>query len=103
MNFNLSIPPNGSYSGDWLPILLPAVFVVWLIVWLLSLALALTRPDFDPITRLTWIVVLVSVPFFGLILYWAIAPQRPRRTIDTSNDLAGTPWENNPGHTTKRG
>ncbi len=99
MHLDFSYLPNGSSSGDWLPFVLP----VLLVLWLGSLALALGRSDFDPVTRLTWVIVLIFVPFFGIVLYWAIAPPVPRRTIDTSNDRAGTPWENNPGHTTKNG
>jgi len=99
LNFAISYLPSGSYGGDWLPILLP----ILLVVWLGSLAIVLGRPDFDSITRLTWVIVLIFVPCFGIVLYWAIAPPVPRRIIDTSNDRAGTPWENNPGHTTKSG
>jgi hypothetical protein len=42
------------------------VVSVWVIVWLLVLATALSRKDFDPITRLTWVLVIIletAVPF----------------------------------------
>jgi len=47
---------------------------VWTIVWLLVLATALARKDLDPVTRLTWVLVIILVPFFGVLLYWLVAP-----------------------------
>jgi hypothetical protein len=89
---------NGpSASGDWLPIVLP----VYLAIWLGNLALVLRRPDYDGITRLTWAIVIIFVPFFGLFLYWFIAPGARSRVVDSSNEVAGTPWEQNPDHVAK--
>jgi heme/copper-type cytochrome/quinol oxidase subunit 2 len=72
------------------------------LVWLIVLAAILLRTDFDPITKLTWVIVVIFVPVFGLLFYWFLAPSRPEKEkIDLSNQLSGTPWENNPGHTNK--
>ncbi len=91
MNFTFAYLADGS-RGDWLPV----VFCVWLTTWLVSLGHALKRSDFDPITRLTWVIVLIFVPFFGILLYWfvsPVAPEQPRRRTSPLTDLSGTPWE----------
>jgi membrane protein implicated in regulation of membrane protease activity len=95
----LGIESFGS-SGDALPYVLPVLFLIWIG----NLALLLQRSDFDPITKLTWVIVVVFVPVVGVLLYWFIAPPvvrpSPNRKID-ANQLSGTPWENNPGYTNK--
>jgi hypothetical protein len=80
--------PDGA-SGDWLPYFV----VTWLTVWIGSLALVLRRPDYDPITRLTWVIVVIFVPFFGVLLYWLVAPDSRTRRIEPMSDVSGTPWE----------
>jgi hypothetical protein len=87
---------NGS-SGDWLP----AFLLIYGLTWLLVLTQILRRSDLDPVTKLTWVIVVIFVPFFGMLLYWSIAPGSSRQEIDPSNQLSGTPWENNPGYSTK--
>jgi len=85
-----------SGSGDWIiPLLL-----IWSVVWLFALAGVLYRKDLDPVTKLMWVVVVIFVPFFGVVLYW-MCPDLQRKTIDTSNQLSGTPWENDPGYGAK--
>ena len=76
-----------------------AGLIMWGIALLLSLAHALERRDVDPVTRLTWVLVLILVPFFGIFLYWMIAPKSPQPRTNPSDQLSGTPWANNPGHT----
>jgi len=103
INIQLS---NGS-SGDWL---MPFLFIYGL-VWLLVLATILLRADLDPVTKLTWVIVVIFVPFLGVILFWAIAPSNPKnspreyslgkKNNDPSNQLSGTPWENDPGYSAK--
>jgi hypothetical protein len=51
---------------------------LWTLVWMIVLATVLTRKDFDPIARLTWALVVILVPFFGVVLYWVVAPRQPR-------------------------
>lgn len=51
--------------------------VIWTIAWLVVLASALLRSDLDPVTRLTWVLVIILVPIFGVILYCFIGPKRP--------------------------
>jgi hypothetical protein len=50
------------------------------------LATALARKDFDPVTRLTWAVVIILVPFFGVVLYWVVAPKQPREPAKDFTD-----------------
>jgi hypothetical protein len=78
--------------GDWLPVFLPIV----LVLWLATLWRILHRADFDSITRLTWVVVVIFVPFFGMVMYWCSGVAGRRSSH--GSDLSGTPWENNPDY-----
>ena len=80
------------------PPVIIAVFIVWTVIFLLSLAHALGRNDIDPVTRLTWVVVLIFVPFFGIVLYLLSARvnQQPHGT--SGSEVFGTPWADDPGH-----
>jgi heme/copper-type cytochrome/quinol oxidase subunit 2 len=91
----LNDPFAGGSQGDWLPIVLPIV----LVFWLATLWSILHRADFDSVTRLTWVVVVIFVPVFGMVMYWCSNPPA-RRAERSSNgsDLSGTPWENNPDY-----
>ena len=94
--FNLTLQSGGTGSGDWLPY----VALGWLALWLWNLAVVLIRSDFDAITRLTWLIVLIFIPFFGVFLYWFIAPNARARIIDPpGSQTSGTPWRNDPHHT----
>lgn len=82
--------------------------IVYGIFWLITLICVLLRLDLDPVTKLTWVIVVIFVPFFGMLLYVFLAPpidktKLPalRKKIDPSNHLSGTPWENDPGYTSK--
>ena len=71
MNFTINSSPNA----------LPSILFwlgLWTLLWLVVLATALARKDFDPVTRLTWALVIILVPFFGVVLYWVVAPKQPR-------------------------
>jgi len=78
------------------------LILLYFLFWLLSLGLALTRMDLDPVTRLMWVLVVILVPFVGMILYFVLSPARPteprfaRRRHES--DRSGTPWENDPGY-----
>jgi hypothetical protein len=87
MNYSVNLPQG--FSGDWLPYAL----LIWGTIWLVNLALVLRRSDYDAITKLTWVIVLIFVPFFGVLLYWFVAPERPRRNAAPLSDLSSTPWE----------
>jgi len=50
---------------------------IWTVAWLLVLATALSRRDLDPVTRLTWVLVIILVPVFGVLVYWVVAPKAP--------------------------
>jgi hypothetical protein len=88
MNYSLNLGSQG-FSGDWLPY----VLLIWGAIGLVNLAFALWRSDYDAITKLTWVIVIIFVPFFGVLLYWFIAPERVRPISTPLNDLSGTPWE----------
>jgi hypothetical protein len=91
---------SDGYRGDWLGPILLAVGILWLA----TLWRILTRADLDPVTRLTWVVVVIFVPVFGMLFYWCGAPALPepgrrRSILDGDAGLSGTPWEKNPGYT----
>jgi len=101
--FHINLPST-SGSGDWI---IPLV-LIGSVIWLCVLAAVLQRTDFDPITKLTWVIVVISVPVFGIILYLAIAPGNPKNSprefskkADQPGQVSGTPWENNPGYSAK--
>jgi hypothetical protein len=101
----VNIPFSGSSPGDDL---LP-VLVIYGVLWLLSLARVLLRNDWEPVTKLTWVVVVIFVPVFGILFYWFLAPDSPslfftpreKKGSDSSHQLSGTPWENDSGHLSK--
>ena len=92
MNFDIHFP-----DAEGLTFIL-----AWTAVWIWTLALILGRRDFDSVTKLTWVVVVIFVPVFGVFLYAFIAPERwsPEKA-DGRDDLYGTPWKNDPGYTAK--
>jgi hypothetical protein len=64
------------FTDDSLPALPLFVVVLWMLVWLVVLGAALARKDLDPVTRLTWVLVIIMVPFFGVVLYWILGPKQ---------------------------
>jgi len=77
---------------------------LWLLIELAVLYRILTRRDFDTPARILWVIVVIFVPFFGVLLYWAAAPaerstQSATKTgaVNLNSDTAGTPWAGNPG------
>jgi ribosomal protein L40E len=62
--------------------------ILWIIVWLVVLASALSRKDVEPVTKLTWILVIILVPVFGVVLYWVVAPAPPLALQDPSSPCA---------------
>ena len=97
MHFNLDLSDGSDFSSGLL-----LIACLWTVIWLFFLGNVLDRKDFDPVTRLTWVVVLIFVPFFGVLLYAFKCPsQLEVGKIDRDIPVSGTPWENNPGFTSK--
>ncbi|HEX7619537.1 MAG TPA: PLDc N-terminal domain-containing protein, partial [Verrucomicrobiae bacterium] len=73
---------------------------LWIIVELVVLAGALSRKDLEPVTKLTWIVVIILVPVFGVFFYWFIAPAPPWSTRGSGtvagNDYQDENYQNQP-------
>ena len=61
---------------------------IWTLVFLITLALLLQRKDFEPMTKFMWVFVVSAVPFFGVLLYWFIAP-RTRRDESPAVNVVG--------------
>jgi ribosomal protein L40E len=59
--------------------------ILWIIVQLVVLAGALSRKDLDAVTKLTWILVIILVPVFGVFFYWFIAPAPPWKLQNPSS------------------
>jgi hypothetical protein len=96
---NIQISPNS--FDDFV-----AFAVLWIVVWLGFLYRILTRPDFDVMTRILWVIVVVFVPIFGVGLYLVAAPDAvgerrgaKRGAVNLASDVSGTPWETDSGHT----
>ena len=88
----------GFDSFPWLPI------VLYGLVWLSVLYRILTRPDFDTLTTILWVVVVIFVPIFGVLLYWAASPTPSipfSRRIIPGSDVPGTPWADDPNYTSE--
>jgi hypothetical protein len=77
-----------------------AVLIVWAVIFFLSLSSVLRREDLDSVTRLTWVIVMLMVPIFGILLYWLQAPQPVLPQQSPESEVFGTPWADDPGHTT---
>jgi hypothetical protein len=85
------------------PNLFPLLFfiaAVYAITWLFTFGSLLVRADLEALEKLMWVIVMIFAPL-GLIFYIALAPRLPAKKIDPSNQLSGTPWENNPNHTSR--
>jgi hypothetical protein len=91
------------HAPGWVPI----ISIIYLLIWFFLMVAVLTRDDLDPITRLTWVLVVGFLPVAGIILYfiasprepkWKDAPARPLSSAPEDN-LKGTPWEQHPGFT----
>lgn len=50
------------------------LFILWTLVWWGVLARILTRIDLDTQQKLLWVIVVIFVPFFGMVLYCFAAP-----------------------------
>ena len=68
------------FPDDALPAFPLFLVVLWMLVWLVVLGTSLARKDLDPVTRLTWVLVIIMVPFFGVLLYWILGPKPQVRT-----------------------
>jgi phage shock protein PspC (stress-responsive transcriptional regulator) len=90
MNINITLD---------LPPAVIGVLIVWAVIFLLSLSSVLRREDLDSVTRLTWVIVMLLVPIFGIVLYWLQAPQPGLPPQSPESEVFGTPWADDPGHT----
>jgi hypothetical protein len=83
-------------------VVLGLLMLIYGLYWLWNLSRLLQRKDLDPVTKLTWVVVLIFVPFFGLFFYRDQVPdpvaEIGKGTFSGGPDVRGTPWETNPGH-----
>ena len=59
-----------THLGPWFL----ALAVIAGLFWFFVLATALSRNDFDPVTKFMWVFVIVAASIIGAILYLIIAP-----------------------------
>src|SRR6516165_8023571 len=76
---------------DSLTSVLLSVVVVWTLVWLVVLGTLLARKDLDPITKLTWVLVVILVPFFGVVFYCLLGPKRRPSSGRSAEHAASEP------------
>jgi hypothetical protein len=72
------------------------VMLIYALFWLWNLSRLLQRKDLDPVTKLTWVVVLIFVPVFGLFYYRDQVPEpalerRSSRAFSTENPFPAGP------------
>lgn len=79
------------FPSDSFPAIPLFVLVIWMIVWVAVLGSVLARKDFDPVTKLTWVLVVILVPFFGVALYWLIAPTQQAVSTGPAKTTASEP------------
>jgi hypothetical protein len=96
MHLNVMLLAQTWTTAGFAPVVVAAVVAI---LWLGTLVDLLRRTDIDPVTRLTWVIVVLFLNLIGAIIYVIWGPQgksvaRPAQESDTS----GTPWENDPGH-----
>ena len=73
---------------DWLGGVLPAAVLIVLEVGLLVVALAVAPPDRRPSSALAWILLIVALPFVGLLLFALIgSPKLPKRRRDRQRSM----------------
>jgi len=80
-------------------VFIPAV--IYFISWLCVFGSLLAREDLDTVVKLTWVLVMLFAPF-SLIYYLVLAPQSREQKIVRNSAVSGTPWEEDPGHRTRR-
>jgi multisubunit Na+/H+ antiporter MnhB subunit len=56
-----------------------AALVVWIFVWLLVAVRVVRRRDLGFAGKLLWLVVILVVPFIGLLVYFLSDASRPGR------------------------
>jgi hypothetical protein len=71
------------------------------LIWLAVLARILSRQDYDTLTKILWVIVVIFVPIFGVLLYAFLGPDGPSKPyrIIPGSDVSGTPWADDPNHT----
>jgi hypothetical protein len=87
-------------SGWWI-----TAWIVWLLVYGATLTYLLNRRRFASPERILWFLVITFVPVFGVLLFFLIGEDDQIPGSGTSRkktplaDTAGTPWQDDPGHT----
>ena len=71
-----------------MPSSLMVLIVIGGLFWLIVLAFALSRNDFDPVTKFMWVFVIVAASIFGAILYLLIAPCAPCDSKASGDDVS---------------
>lgn len=82
-----------------------AAWVVYALVYCVTLAYLLNRKRFGTQERILWFLVVTFAPVIGILMFVLISEDDKISAGDAAkrraplSDTAGTPWQNNPGHT----
>lgn len=81
-----------------------AVWILYILIYCIALAFLLNRRRFGTNERILWFLVITFAPVIGLVLFMLISeddkiPENASKSHAVLSDTAGTPWQNNPGHT----
>ena len=82
-----------------------AAWVIYALIYCATLAYLLNRRRFGTHERILWFLVITFAPVIGILLFFLISEDDKLPASHASqsrpplSDTAGTPWQNNPGHT----
>jgi len=82
-----------------------AAWVIYTLIYCVTLTYLLNRRRFETNERILWFLVITFAPVIGIVLFFLISEEdgipakvAPKNRTPLS-DTAGTPWQNDPGHT----
>ena len=81
-----------------------AAWIIYFLIYCAVLAYLLNRRRFGTNERILWFLVITFAPVIGIALFMLISaddqtPGHASKSPAPLSDTAGTPWQNNPGHT----
>jgi hypothetical protein len=82
-----------------------AAWVIYVLIYCATLVYLLNRRRFATNERILWFLVITFAPVIGILLFFLVSEDDKTPSLHAPkgrpplSDTAGTPWQNNPGHT----
>ena len=73
-------------SSPWSSSIL-IVIAIAAILWLCTIVSLLCRQDLKDTDKIIWTIVVCTLNFIGMILYWIMAPLQPPQKMRTEQEL----------------